>query len=196
MKIISLRKSNNQSALQTIIEGCRRGETRCQELLFKEFAPRILTTCRRYESSKQEAKDILQETFITVFKKIHQFNPQKGSMEGWIKRIAINTALKELRQQKLTFVDFSNIHEPSEELAEEITTVSNERILQAIKELPDGYRTVFNLFVLDGFSHHEVAAKLGISQQTSKSQLSKAKKMLRTKLTLKNNDYTIRAHGK
>ncbi|MEO1435904.1 MAG: sigma-70 family RNA polymerase sigma factor [Bacteroidota bacterium] len=185
MRLFNLRSAKNQPTLQAIIEGCRKQDSRAQELLFRYFAPRILTTCRRYETPHFGEQDILQETFLTVFNKIQQFDPDKGAIEAWMKRIAINTALKVLRKQKMQLVEIDHQPElsiPSIDPGED-ANISEEQILEALKELPEGYRTVFNLFVIDGFSHQEIAELLGISPQTSKSQLFKAKRMMRTKLT-------------
>ncbi|MEM6725596.1 MAG: sigma-70 family RNA polymerase sigma factor [Bacteroidota bacterium] len=185
MRLFNLRSAKNQTTLQAIIEGCRKQDSRSQELLFRYFAPRILTTCRRYETPHFGAQDILQETFLTVFNKFHQFDPDKGAIESWMKRIAINTALKVLRKQKLQFVEIDYHPEAASMSAtpDVEPNISEEQILSALKELPEGYRTVFNLFVIDGFSHQEIAELLSISPQTSKSQFFKAKRMMRTKLT-------------
>ncbi len=189
-----------EEALDKIIEGCKKNETYCQELLFKEFAPRILTVCRRYGTSHFGAKDILQETFLAVFKNIKLYDSQKASIETWMKRIAINTALKAIRGKKLQTISFEEYNRTSEETAEnaeDVEQVSIEKILSVIQELPDGYRTVFNMYVIDGYAHKEIADILGISIQTSKSQLSKAKKMIRAKLAAyKKNHKIMISNGK
>lgn len=185
MKIIKLNKKS-KSKLDTIVEGCIRKESASQELLFRELSPRVFTTCIRYESPTLGAKDILQETFIRVFKNIHQFNPKKGKLETWIKKIAINYALREISKQKIQFVELSQeIEIESEiELTEDIYTITDEQLLSLIKDLPEGYKAVFNLFVIDGYSHKEIAQILGVAISTSKSQLVKAKKMLRKKINV------------
>jgi RNA polymerase sigma-70 factor (ECF subfamily) len=132
------------------------------------------------------AGDILQETFITVFEKIAQYDPSKGAIDTWINRIAINTALKALRKKQTALVDIDLLPDIADEVPDENTTmddISEEYLLGLIQALPVGYRTVFNLYVIDGFGHQEIADTLGISPQTSKSQLFKAKAMLRRNLT-------------
>lgn len=168
--------------IDTIIAGCKKQEAHCQRLLFNRFAPRILTTCRRYENHQLEAQDILQDTFITVFEKIHLYDPEKGNIENWISRIAINTALKSLRKKQPVMENLDLIPDFPDEMPDEEHTLNDwteEEILAVIQELPPGYRTVFNLYVIDGFSHQEIADELKISPQTSKSQLFKAKALLR-----------------
>jgi len=186
MKIVDLIFYNyKKKDIEGIIDGCRQGNTKCQEVLFERYAPLIMTVCRRYEQPDFGASDILQETFILVFKKIHQFDASKGTIDSWIKRIAVNTALKVIRKRKIKFLNIDDNQNSVKEISEEeidIETISEEYLLEKIKELPPGYRTVFNLFVVEGFTHKEIAEYLSISDQTSKSQLSKAKKLLRNKL--------------
>ncbi len=186
MKIVDLIFYNyKKKSTEEIIDGCRQGNTQCQEVLFERYAPLIMTVCRRYEQPDFGASDILQETFILVFRKIHQFDSNKGNIESWIKKIAVNTALKVIRKRKIKFVNIDDNQGSVKELPEEsieIETISEEYLLEKIKELPPGYRMVFNLYVIEGYTHKEIAQQLNISDQTSKSQLSKAKKLLRSKL--------------
>ncbi|MEM9919661.1 MAG: sigma-70 family RNA polymerase sigma factor [Bacteroidota bacterium] len=188
MKIVSLRLfKNREKSLDQILAGCRKGDASCQELLFQRYAPKIMTVCRRYEYPDFGASDILQESFLLIFKNISRFDPDKGSIEAWMKKIAVNTALKVIRQRKLNFLDIESHHiqlTAATENAVEESALSEEFLLKLIKELPDGYRTIFNLFVVENFSHKEIADMLDISVQTSKSQLSKAKKMLRMKIQM------------
>lgn len=145
-----------------------------------------MTVCRRYEHPDFGASDLLQETFLLIFKHINRFDSERGSIETWMKKIAVNTALKIIRQRKISFLDIESNHIQLQdiEVAEVDTSdISQELLLQTIQSLPEGYRTIFNLFVMEGFSHKEIASQLGISVQTSKSQLSKAKKLLRKKLS-------------
>jgi len=137
---------------------------------------------------KEKTSDILQETFILVFKNLSRYDANKGSLKGWIKKIAVNTALKVARQRKISFLDIETqvtqletpVAEPSE-----VVRYPEEEVLAAIQELPHGYRTIFNLFIVENYSHKEIADLLEISVATSKSQLHKAKKLLRKKLTVK-----------
>jgi len=186
MKVINLNfLKNKKKSTQEIIDGCIKGETTCQEILFKRYAALIMTVCRRYEHPSFGASDILQEAFILIFKNIKQFDATKGNIETWMKKIAVNTALKVIRKRKIQFLDIETnehqIAEPAEEIID-IEIVAEEVLLKKIQELPDGYRTIFNLFVIEGYAHKEIAGLLSISVQTSKSQLSKAKKLLRKNL--------------
>lgn len=181
MKVVRLNEKT-ESNLSSILAGCLRKEPASQELLFRVLSPRVLTTCRRYESAVLGAEDILQETFIKVFTNIHQFDPKKGNLETWTKRIAINYALREICKQKIKFVELDDEIEREETLTNDISTVSDEYLLSLIKELPTGFRTVFNLSVIDGYSHKEISQILGVTVSTSKSQLFKAKRLLRKKI--------------
>ena len=173
--------------ISEIIEGCRHNKERHQEMLYKMYAPKVLTLCRRYESRDFDAHDILQDTFMAVFDHIRQFDSTKASIETWIKRIAVNTALKKIRNKKQYFIEIDSlgfdIKEDTDEVEDEaIVNLTEEHIIAEIQKLPYGYKTVFNMFVIDGFSHKEIADTLGIKETTSKSQLFKAKKMLREQL--------------
>lgn len=185
MTLISIFSKFREQSLESILEGCARKDAHCQRMLFNRCAPKVLTTCRRYEMQGLDASDILQETFISVFEKIEQYNPQKAAIETWINRIAINIALKTLNKKQHHWVeleriaDVPDIVEPD---ADAWDDWSEEQILAQIQALPPGYRAVFNLYVIDEFSHAEIAENLGISVQTSKSQLFKAKAMLRQQL--------------
>ncbi len=144
-----------------------------------------MTVCRRYEHPEFGASDILQETFISIFKNIGTFDKERGNIEAWMRKIAVNTALKVIRQRKISFLDIESNHlqlsDPSVQEAD-IEKISEEQILKMIHTLPQGYRTIFNLFVIEGLSHQEIADCLDISISTSKSQLSKAKRLLRKKI--------------
>ncbi len=171
--------------IKTLIERCKNQEENAQKLLFEQFAGLVFTTCRRYSTSSYPAKDLLQDTFIKVFEKIHSYDEKKGKLESWIIRIAINLALNAIRDNKLKFVNFDSkntITDQSDEIRS-LFDLSEEEILQKIEELPLGYRTVFNLYVFNDFSHKAIAKELDISVSTSKTQLYKAKKMLQTKIT-------------
>ena len=184
MKIVSIFSKRQEYDLDRIIAGCKLQEEHCQRLLFNRCAPKLLTTCRRYETHHLDARDIMQDTFIAVFEKINQYDPTKGSIETWMNRIAINTALKNLRKKQMHWEDIDLIPDVPDEPENSLNPLQHlteEQILAVIQELPAGYRTVFNLFVIDGFGHNEIAEQLDISPQTSKSQLFKAKAMLRSK---------------
>ncbi len=141
-----------------------------------------MTVCRRYACDQAEAEDMLQESFIKVFTNIGQFRFQ-GSLEGWIRRIVVHTALRTLQKKKIRFTEIDE----DLDLAQSVNTdgldgLSVEELLKLIGNLPDGYRLVFNLYVLEGYDHNEIAGMLEISPTTSRSQLSKARKLLQTQV--------------
>jgi len=162
-----------------ILQGCINGEREAQEQLYRRFAPTMLGICMRYTKSRDEADDVMQEGFIKVFSNIHRFR-QEGSFEGWIKRIMVNTALNHYHKaQKL------NSHRNIDDIRETDiiddntpmpkTRFTQKQMLDAIQELPEGYRKVFNMYVFEKYKHKEIAEMLDISVNTSKSQLSKAR---------------------
>jgi len=135
--------------------------------------------CLKYSRNYEDAEDTLQDSFLTIFKKVDQY-AHKGSFEGWMKRITIHTALQKYRDKsRLQIVSEEHIKEPSEEVVDLNTMLSVDLLLRLIQQLPDRYRLVFNLYVLDNFSHKEIAAMLEISEGTSKSNLSRARQFLK-----------------
>jgi len=167
-----------------LIKGCLKKDSNCEKELFLRYASRMLGVCQRYARDAEDAEDILQDAFIKVFYKMQQFK-QEGSFEGWIRRIVINTALKKYsltRYHKETGISEStdvaeNIREPNA-----FTNLSEKDILALINGLPDGYRVVFNLYVIEGFSHDEIAELLHIQAGTSRSQLVKARQLLQKQI--------------
>lgn len=164
-----------------LIKRCKKGDVEAQEELYRFFAPKLFGMSLKYSRNYQEAEDNLQDAFITIFKKIGQFK-SKGSFEGWLKRITVNTALQRYRKKTVfQIVDEENIvaHEEVHLREEE---VSLDYLLGLIQNLPDRYRLVFNLYVLDDYSHKEIAELLNISVGTSKSNLARARQNLRQQL--------------
>jgi RNA polymerase sigma-70 factor (ECF subfamily) len=150
--------------------------------LYQLYADTIFVTCLKYSKNYAEAEDTLQDCFITIFDKIHQYN-NKGSFEGWLKRIAINTALQKYRKTSpLEIVTDIKDQENEDDFTIENDIYNVDILLEFVQQLPDQYRLVFNLFVLDGYNHKEIAEMLHISQGTSKSNLSRARKLLKEKL--------------
>lgn len=142
----------------------------------------MMTVCRRYASDSTEAEDMLQESFIRVFNNISQYRFE-GSLEGWIRRIVIHTALRILQKKKIRFAEINEELDIEQSLGVDgISSLSAEELLKLISGLPDGYRVVFNLYVLEGYDHNEIAAMLEINAATSRSQLSKARKVLQTQI--------------
>lgn len=161
-----------------IIEKCRRNDGVAQKLLYERYAPFMLGLCRRYIKKTEDAEDVMIQGFYKVFSKISFFKGD-GSFEGWIRRIMINESLMYLRQNQ----HFQHMEEitPLNTEPEEpdiVDDISAEEIISLIHELPPGYRTVFNLYVIEGYKHREIAEELGISINTSKSQLILAKQRM------------------
>lgn len=171
-------ESNQNISESDLIQGCISGNRRMQELLYQRFSPRMYAVCLRYAGSAEEAEDILQEGFIKIFKKLDSFRSE-GSFEGWIRRIFVNTAIEHFRRkrylQPVTEKEENTIEGKYISVLDEL---AEQDILSLIRELSPGYRTVFNMYVVEGYTHKEIADMLGISEGTSKSQLSRAKVIL------------------
>jgi RNA polymerase sigma-70 factor (ECF subfamily) len=171
-------ESNQNISESDLIQGCIAGNRRMQELLYQRFSPRMYAVCLRYAGSAEEAEDILQEGFIKIFKKLDSFRSE-GSFEGWIRRIFVNTAIEHFRRkrylQPVTEKEENTIEGKYISVLDEL---AEQDILSLIRELSPGYRTVFNMYVVEGYTHKEIADMLGISEGTSKSQLSRAKVIL------------------
>jgi len=171
-------KSNPAIAENDLIKGCLDGDRRMQEELYNRFAAKMYGVSLRYASNAEEAQDILQEGFVKIFRKLETYRGD-GSFEGWIRRIFVNTAIEHFRrrvyQQPIT-----EHHEKSVEgnYLSVLDDMAEKDILALVQELSPGYRTVFNLYVVEGYTHREIGEMLGISEGTSKSQLSRAKVIL------------------
>ncbi|OQA98829.1 MAG: ECF RNA polymerase sigma factor SigE [Bacteroidetes bacterium ADurb.Bin217] len=167
-----------------IIDGCIKNDRKMQKALYEKYASKLYALCLRYAKDRAEADDMLQEGFIKIFTKIEQFS-QEHSFEGWIKRIVINTAITHYNQNLKHYYqeDIDEINE-SEIKKEEIyeAEYSKEELLSVIHSLADGYRMVFNLYVIEGYKHKEISEILGIDIATSKSQLHRAKKIIQERL--------------
>lgn len=166
-----------------IISLCKSGDRSAQKWIYDRYSPVMYGVCKRYISSKEDAEDVLVESFFKVLTKIDQYQGN-GSFEGWIRRIVVNEALMFIRKRVILTEDADlellNIPESSASIVEELNAAA---ILNVLDKLPIGYRTVFNLYVLEGYKHREIAEELGISINTSKSQLILAKKKLQELLT-------------
>ncbi len=167
---------------EKIIQGCKKGKQRYQEELYHLLAPKMYGLCLKYANDRDDAKDIMQDGFIKVFGKIDQFG-EKGSFEGWVRRIMINTALEKYRSQ-VTMYSLDERMPLSDEGVQStvIDNLSAEDLLGLIGQLTPKYRMVFNLYAIDGFSHKEIGEMLGISEGTSKSNLSRARVILQEKV--------------
>ncbi len=164
---------------EKLLKGCIKGNAKAQEALYRLFSPTMFGICLRYGSDYHTAEDILQDGFVKVFKNIRKFK-NNGSLEGWIRRIFVNTSIEYYRKATRSF-RFSPLEVVAEKSMEDHQLLSLERdeLLSLIQQLPDGYRLVFNLYVIEGFSHLEISEKLQVNLGTSKSQLARAKKYLR-----------------
>ncbi|MBU2651776.1 MAG: sigma-70 family RNA polymerase sigma factor [Bacteroidetes bacterium] len=168
---------------EQIIEGCLQNDSHAQETLYRRFAPKMFGICLRFTRNKMEAEDVLQDGFIKVFTYLKDFK-NEGSLEGWIRRTMINTAINYYKKMVRKFNE-TDIEQADYVLMEDETAIdrlSNIELLQLIQELPDGYRMVFNLAIIEGYSHKEIGDMLNISENTSKSQLSRARNALQMKI--------------
>lgn len=161
-----------------LIEGSIRGDRKMQHELYQRFAPKMYGVCLRYAGNAEEAEDILQEGFIKVFNKLDSFR-REGSFEGWIRRIFVNTAIEHYRKK----IYLQPITEYEEDTVEGkylsvLDSLAEKDIVQLVQQLSPGYRAVFNMYVIEGYTHKQIAEALGISEGTSKSQLSRAKLIL------------------
>jgi RNA polymerase sigma factor (sigma-70 family) len=189
------------SEIEKIIEGCQNRDRSAQKKLYEMFSPRLFAVCIRYSNNRVEAEDYLHEGFLKVFEKIHQFR-NTGSIEAWMRRIMVNTIMAGYRKNTgISMVDETHIpvqydmDEKTEDDIEEDNESDLKHVLDLVQELPERYKLVFNLFVLEDLSHEEIANNLGISIGTSKSNLSRARQWLKNRLSQKktNNPKTVKA---
>jgi len=168
---------------EELIQGCLEGKRSAQNRLFDKFAPKMLGVCYRYSQSVLEAEDIMQDAFVKVFANLKTFRRQ-SPLEGWIKRIMINTALNYLKAgQKLRLEsDISAAENAPEVSVWQFHEIDTAILMRCIQSLPQGYRVVLNLFAIEGYSHREIAEQLRITESTSRSQFLRAKELLKKKL--------------
>lgn len=167
-------------SLEQLIYNCKNNDRESQALLYSLYSKKLYATSLKYSRNKLEAEDNLQDSFMVIFEKIGQYN-FKGSFEGWLKRITVNTVLQKYRSKGVFEVVNENALEETPVTVYE-EDVSLDYLLSIVQELPDRYRLVFNLYVLDDYSHKEVAELMGISVGTSKSNLARARMILKTKI--------------
>ncbi|MFI0425759.1 MAG: RNA polymerase sigma factor [Flavobacterium sp.] len=175
--------------IEQLIYECTKRNTKAQEQLYRLLAPKLFSVCLKYSRNYEEAQDNLQEGFLLIFDKISQFK-NKGSFEGWAKRVVINYTLQQYRNQNVFEIVSENIPD-IENVEIDDENISLDFLTKIIQELPDRYRLVFNLYVIDDYSHKEIAEMLGINIGTSKSNLARAKAILKEKIEL-NNNYSIK----
>jgi RNA polymerase sigma-70 factor (ECF subfamily) len=178
---------NKMSNQQELIAGCMNEDARARKKLYELYAPAMLGICVRYVNEKETARDILQEGFIKVFTKINSYSGS-GSFEAWMRKIFVTTALEYLRSTKsirlnVSLDDYGESCEITEDVAVSVVSkLSADEILRCIDELPVGFKTIFNLYAIEGYSHAEIAKMLNIKESSSRSQLARARQLLQTKI--------------
>jgi len=167
---------------KSIISDCIAGSQKAQAKLYHHFAPKMFGVCLRYAKDATEAEDNLQDGFIKVFANLNSFR-QEGSFEGWIRRIMINVSLEKLRKQHVMYpVEDVTIYDSVNFSDDVIAKISADELVKLIQELPPRYRMVFNLYVIEGMSHQEIAQEMSITQGTSKSNLARAREIMKKKV--------------
>lgn len=173
---------NTYGSEAELLDDCRKGRSNAQKELYASIAPKMLGVCVRYIYDREEAEHVMIGGMIKVFEKLNQYNGD-GSFEGWVRRIMVNESLMYIRKNRAMSLEVEISEADSEP---DFETLGNQLevddLMKLISELPVGYRTVFNLYAIEGFSHKEIAEMLGINENTSKSQLSRARKFLQTRL--------------
>jgi RNA polymerase sigma-70 factor (ECF subfamily) len=164
---------------EIILQRCQKNDAGAQQLLYQKYSPKMLSVCYRYAKSREDAEDMLQEGFVKVFMQISRFE-HRGSLEGWILRIIVHTCINHLKKYK-KFNDVLDLAYASNIMIREDNIpgiVQAKQIVECIRSLPIGYRTVLNLYAIEGYSHKEIGAMLDIEESTSRSQYTRAKNML------------------
>lgn len=172
---------------EQMLAGCLNNDAYAQEALYRRFSPRMLGVCYRFSKSKEDAEDMLQEGFIKVFGQMHQYRSE-GALEGWIRRIIVHTCINILKKNKKFNESVDIIHAHTLHTKDEIipSVIQAKQVVECIRQLPLGYRTVLNLYALDGFSHKEIGEMLEIGESTSRSQYTRAKALLEEILISRN----------
>jgi RNA polymerase sigma factor (sigma-70 family) len=164
---------------EAILQGCLKNLATAQRELYNRYSPKMLAVCYRFAHNREDAEDMLQEGFIKVFSQIHTFQ-SKGAFEGWIRRIIVHTCINNLKKNKRFNESLDIVHAHGVQVREESvpSIVQAKQIVECIRILPIGYRTVLNLYAIEGYSHREIADMLDIEESTSRSQYTRAKQML------------------
>lgn len=180
---------------QELIQGCRKGDRAFQQALYQRYCRKMMVVCLRYSKTTAEAEDILQEGFVKVFHGLKDFR-QESKLETWITRIMVNTALNSQRKKLYLYpmVDVETIDVPEDEVS--VSGIHFTQLLEMIQSLPQGCQIVFNLFAIEGYNHKEIAALLGISEGTSKSQYARARSLLQERLLKESSYYEKYGEGK
>jgi RNA polymerase sigma-70 factor (ECF subfamily) len=164
---------------ELMLTGSIRNNAAAQEALYNRFSPRMLGVCYRFAKNREDAEDMLQDGFIKVFTQLHQYR-NEGALEGWIRRIIVHTCINILKKNKKFAESVDIIHATSVHVREEMipSIMQAKQVVECIRTLPLGYRTVLNLYAIEGYSHKEIAGMLDIEESTSRSQYTRAKAML------------------
>lgn len=171
-----------QYRIDELLKGCKAGNRQMQEALYKHTAAKMLAVCMRYTRDKMEAEDVLQIAYVKVFEKLKEYRGD-GAFEGWIRRIMVNTAIESYRKniKMMHIVPIEDAYEqPSTGF--DFSRLGIQDLMKVVQKLADGYRIVFNMYAIEGYSHKEIAAALGISEGASKSQLSRARSILKAEI--------------
>ncbi|MBK9254698.1 MAG: sigma-70 family RNA polymerase sigma factor [Saprospiraceae bacterium] len=163
---------------------CLKDDLKAQNKLYDLYKVSMFVLCQRYFSQRDDAQDALQEGFVKVYRDLYQYDSSKGTLGSWMKRVFINTCLEILRKKRIDFNNLDDIGEIPYQDAGVISDLNHKDLTRLIQKLPAGYRTVFNLYIIEGYTHGEIAEKLNISENTSKTQLMKAKIALKRSLEL------------
>lgn len=178
---LKINKSVNENEL---IEGCRRNKAKAQKALYERFSPKMLGVCIRYIKDRSEAEYVMTGGFMKVFDNLNYFKGQ-GSFEGWIRKIMVNESLLYLRKNKAMYLEVDIDHASEQvNMNDMVSNMQADELMTIIQHLPVGYRTVFNLYAIEGYSHKEIADKMEISEGTSKSQLNRARALLKQRILL------------
>lgn len=179
------KQSNMNKDLQNIVDGCLKKDRQAQSQLFRQYGRWALTICRRYVSNEEKAQEAVQDGFLRIFNKIDTYDSEKGELKAWMSRVFVNCALTTTKKEAFnnSFTPLSEIHvEPVSQ--EKFYSLDAEELLKFLRPMPVGYKTVFNMYVMDGYSHKEIGSHLNISEITSRSQLRKAKIWIRENVAL------------
>lgn len=169
--------------MRKTIDACKKGDRTAQKKMYDSLAPKMFAVCMRYMGDRMLAEDILQEGFVTLFSKLDSYSGE-GSFEGWARRIFVNTALMSLRRTDALKLsdDLEEARSLSSDVTSQLQNIGYKEVMSLVMALPDGYRTVFNMFVVEGYSHKEIAQAMDISEATSRSQLLRARMILQEKI--------------
>ena len=179
---------------EAILQGCLKNNAAAHKALYERFSAKMLVVCYRYAHSREDAEDMLHEGFIKVFSQIHTFEG-RGALEGWVRRIIVHTCINILKKNKRFNESVDLIHANSIQVREESipSIIQAKEVVECIRLLPIGYRTVLNLYAIEGFSHKEISIMLDIEESTSRSQYTRAKAMLEDALIRKKILYKAKA---